>query len=205
MFALLPSDESGRPRTKLSGLRPVHAVRPGELFDGEHVYPDSGRIEPETTGRAEVTFFFPEHMAATLWPGKQLRVQEGGTLIGTLTVVDVRNAALDVRTATLGQAFGPEALAWSHWDGAAGGYGLSFNARPWIRRIAEEPLDATSVWATLWENLYHQGDIGWSTSTVCAPRRQLSLLAGLGVRYLGLAPIGLVRTMFTSTPEPNWL
>jgi hypothetical protein len=159
-FALHPPDGNGRPRAKLDGYRPDHEVRPGELNGGQHIYPGSGRIEPGTAGAVEVSFLFPAQMGAWLWPGKRVRVWEGATVVGTITVDEVLSAELDVRTATRDASFASDALGWSQWADARGGYQVPFDPRPLIHRVAASPLDATGVWGTLWEKLYHQGDIG---------------------------------------------
>lgn len=93
-FALRPPDGKRTPRAKVDGYLPNHQVRPSERHGGEPFYPASGRTEPGTAAAVEVSFLFPAQIGACLWPGKRLRVQEGETVVGIITVTAGRAAFL---------------------------------------------------------------------------------------------------------------
>ena len=160
LFSHDPPPRAGGARTRRDGLRPIHGLRPGEWFGGEHAYPDVGCSEPGTTVPVHVWLIAREHATACLWPGKRIVVREGATRIGEITVVEVTHPGLDARAATRGVPFTPEALTWPQWQGARGGSRAPYDPRPLIRRIAAAPMDAKGAWQALWENLYHEGEIG---------------------------------------------
>ena len=45
-----------------------------------------------------------------------------------------------------------------HWAGLQGGYRIPYDPRPALARLAAG--DSAAAWDALWENLYHQGDVG---------------------------------------------
>jgi hypothetical protein len=55
-------------------------------------------------------------------------------------------------------------LADPRWNGLKGGYGIPFDSRPALRRLADG--DAAVGWDELWLELYHQGDVGEASYAV---------------------------------------
>jgi hypothetical protein len=52
------------------------------------------------------------------------------------------------------------------WSGLRGGYGEPYDARNAIRRLSENDV---SAWDELWQELYHQGDVGEASyAALCA-------------------------------------
>lgn len=47
----------------------------------------------------------------------------------------------------------------ARWLDLTGGYRMSFDPRPLIKRL-ETDTDTTGVWQELWNELHHQGDVG---------------------------------------------
>jgi len=45
------------------------------------------------------------------------------------------------------------------WATLAGGYGVPYDPRPALLKLAAN-VDVASVWDELWNNLHHQGDVG---------------------------------------------
>jgi hypothetical protein len=165
ILATLSAQEGGRSRPWLPGLRPVHEVRPGTFTSGEHTYP-TDNVQPGSTSPVALRFFFPEVVEGALWVGKTLRVQEGARVTGHLTITHIHNAAMDRRRAPP-EPFHPGSFDGLRWATAAGAYGTPYDPRPSIARIAAG-RDVDLMWAKLWQELHHQGDIG-SASLLALP------------------------------------
>ena len=45
------------------------------------------------------------------------------------------------------------------WPSLAGGYGVPYDPRPALSKLASN-VDVASAWDELWNNLHHQGDVG---------------------------------------------
>jgi hypothetical protein len=45
-----------------------------------------------------------------------------------------------------------------HWTGLLAGYGVPYDPRPALGKLAAG--DAAAAWAELWQELHHQGDVG---------------------------------------------
>ena len=45
------------------------------------------------------------------------------------------------------------------WEALEGGYGIPYDPRPALARL-ERDSDLGPVWAELWENLHHEGEVG---------------------------------------------
>ena len=90
----------------------------------------------------------------------------------------------------------------TRWPELTGGYRMPYGSRPAIGG-----LTAGQGWAELWENLYHQGDVG-TASYVAAP-----LIADLGRAgpvadwnaYALVATIEEARRDTRNPPLPSWL
>ena len=50
-------------------------------------------------------------------------------------------------------------LSDEEWRALRGGYGVAFDPRPALR-VVRDGGDAAAAWTELWEELYHQGDLG---------------------------------------------
>jgi len=48
------------------------------------------------------------------------------------------------------------------WSTMTGGYKTLFDPRPLLRRLETES-DPTAVWRELWDELHHQGDVGYAS------------------------------------------
>ena len=45
------------------------------------------------------------------------------------------------------------------WVGLHGGYRIPYDPRPSLAKLLENPV-SFQHWSALWEDLYHQGDVG---------------------------------------------
>ncbi len=98
-------------------------------------------------------------------------------------------------------------LADPRWAGLTGGYGVPYDPRPALERLAVDG-NAEEAWTELWENLHHQGDIGSASyAAVCV----LADLLARGVRssdwngYAMAATIEMQRTAPGAAPPPDWI
>ena len=96
-FALLSSERGGRTGGVKSGYCPNHLVRDDYLAGGRHDYLDAEWVEPGESARAAVTFIGPVAFPDSMFPGRIVRVQEGGLVVGYLTVIEVYNEILQAQ------------------------------------------------------------------------------------------------------------
>ena len=79
----------------LSGYRPSHDFgKNGHLNDGMHEYPDGGRIEPGSFGRALIWLLAANENYGLLSVGDEFTVQEGNRVVGRGSITALRNAKL---------------------------------------------------------------------------------------------------------------
>ncbi len=91
-----PADQGGRRHPFLSGYRPNHdfGLR-GELNDATHWYPNSGDLQPGSTGPAQFWLLAPERQVGRLFVGMQFKVQEGARVVGLGVITSVVNPELE--------------------------------------------------------------------------------------------------------------
>ena len=102
LVTFLPTSEGGRQGPAFSGYRPNHLVLADYLTSGVHEYIDTDSVSPGESARTRITFITPEHYPHCVWPGRVIRVQEGGRLVGHAEVLQVFNPEL------LGEPSAPE-------------------------------------------------------------------------------------------------
>ena len=91
----LSTEEGGRKTAFLSGYRPTHNFgKNGHLNDGMHDYPEAGRIELGTTGRALITLLCPDENHGLLSIGGEFTVQEGSRIVGRGRITALLNSKL---------------------------------------------------------------------------------------------------------------
>jgi len=91
----LSASAGGRKSAMLSGYRPSHDFgKNGHLNDGMHEYPDGGRIEPGSSGRAFIWLLAADENYGLLSVGEKFTVQEGSRIVGRGRITALRNAKL---------------------------------------------------------------------------------------------------------------
>ena len=70
----------------MSGYRPQHTIHDNYQTSGIHTYLDRGTLEPGQSAPVAVHFITPQVYPRCLWEGRELSVQEGGRVVGRLTV-----------------------------------------------------------------------------------------------------------------------
>ena len=94
----LPTSEGGRRNPFFSGYRPTHDFgKNGELNDGMHDYPDSGRIDLGRSGRAIIWLLSPDRNEGMLRVGDAFTIQEGSRIVGSGKITSLPNATLQNR------------------------------------------------------------------------------------------------------------
>jgi hypothetical protein len=92
------------------------------------------------------------------------------------------------------------------WEKLQGGYRMPFDARPLLRKLSAGEDDA-STWSALWDELYHQGDVG--EASYAAVPHLVRICRQRGVLdwniYAIAAIIELARTEGTNPDVPDWL
>ncbi len=94
----------------------------------------------------------------------------------------------------------------SRWDGNAGGYGVPYDPRAALRRLATEPGEQ-AAWEELWEQLHHQGDVGLASYCAVPALAELSrhwVRAGWHPFALA-ATIEVERHLLRNPVVPDWL
>jgi hypothetical protein len=99
-------------------------------------------------------------------------------------------------------------LDWNDpkWQTLKGGYRVPFDPRPLLRQLEASPLDA-ALWDKLFQNLYHQGDIG-EASYASVPeiaRLIVECNAATWDPLNAVVAIELARTFPQNPPVPDWL
>lgn len=88
----LSTSEGGRSTPTASGYRPNHDFGlPDGLCNASHEYPHADLVYPGESVRALIYLRSPELQRGRLHPGFELKVQEGGRIVGFGTVVTVLN------------------------------------------------------------------------------------------------------------------
>jgi hypothetical protein len=92
------------------------------------------------------------------------------------------------------------------WASLKGGYGVPFDPRPTLLRLAEG-LDVQGAWSQLWDGLHHQGDVG-EVSYACVPHL-VRIHEARGKpdwnTYAIVATIDLARDRRRNPTVPSWL
>jgi hypothetical protein len=94
----------------------------------------------------------------------------------------------------------------NRWNNLKGGYKILFDPRPLLLKL-ESGSDIEAIWHDLWDELYHQGDIG-DASYAAVPYlvqiyRQRNKLDWN--TYAMVATIELARGQRDNPPLPEWL
>ncbi len=55
------------------------------------------------------------------------------------------------------------------WHGLEGGYRLKYDASIPLKKLEAKDGDVVRIWSELWENLYHQGDVGLASYAAVPP------------------------------------
>jgi hypothetical protein len=94
----------------------------------------------------------------------------------------------------------------ARWSNMTGGYKMPFDPRPLLRRLETEH-DTAKVWQELWEELYHQGDVG--DASFAAVPFLVRIYQERGVigwnTYALVAIIELARTEGKNPDVPEWV
>jgi hypothetical protein len=92
------------------------------------------------------------------------------------------------------------------WNEMHGGYHVPFDPRPCLEKRASE-TDSRPVWSALWQELYHQGDIGEASFAAVPHLVRIHRERGLGGwnTYAIVATIELARDAQDNLPIPSWL
>jgi hypothetical protein len=93
------------------------------------------------------------------------------------------------------------------WTGLEGGYRVPFDPRPLLLRLRDGD-DRSSVWPELWQELYHQGDVGVASYAALPQlcRIEVSRPEPDWQTYALVATICLARDATPSNPPiPAWL
>lgn len=162
MVVLLPTAAGGRSRPASSGYRPSHAILPEVLTTGQHDYQGATEVQPGSSATTLITLIAPDEYPGSLWPGKRIRVQEGGRVVGHAVVRRVLNPVL-APVPTPVQAGPSFALPINDpsWRTMEGGYRTPYDPRSALDRAgSDDEGERSSGWKELWENLHHQGDVG---------------------------------------------
>ncbi len=92
------------------------------------------------------------------------------------------------------------------WKSLKGGYRCIFNPLPLLRKLCDKPADG-KVWAKVWSELHHQGDVDSASYAIAA---RLIELRATGVRfdwnfYGFMCAVELERHNGRNPPLPEWL
>ena len=109
------------------------------------------------------------------------------------------NVAGDVRATTM-----PD-LGDDRWAQLTSGYRRAFDVRPLLRRVLAG--DDSSAWQELWEELYHQGDIGTASLAVVPHLVRVHAANELADwnTYAFVGAVELVRGVDLNPDVPAWL
>jgi hypothetical protein len=92
------------------------------------------------------------------------------------------------------------------WEEMTGGYKVPFDPRPLLQRLESEK-DIGPVWSELWQELYHQGDVG--EASFAAIPHIVRIYCERGVldynAYAMIAIIELARNRDQNPDVPQWL
>lgn len=77
-----------------NGYRPAHSVREDYLTTGVHNYYEIKCIAYGESAKGTIAFITPEAYPNCLWEGKELRIQEGGRVVGSAVITKIFNEML---------------------------------------------------------------------------------------------------------------
>jgi hypothetical protein len=92
------------------------------------------------------------------------------------------------------------------WNNLTGGYKTLFDPRPSLRKL-ESRQNTAAAWKELWDELYHQGDVGPASYAV-VPELVRIRRTGMGADwnlFAMVAIIDLARTESKNPEVPDWL
>ena len=94
----------------------------------------------------------------------------------------------------------------NRWSDLTGGYGTKFDPRP-LLALLETGNDTVTAWHRLWDELYHQGDVGEASYAAIPQLVRIHQMQGAinWNTYAIAAIIELVRPERENPPVPNWL
>ena len=92
------------------------------------------------------------------------------------------------------------------WNHLEGGYKMPFDPRPSLRKI-ESQQETAGAWKELWEELYHQGDVGGASYASIPELVRIHRSGGAADwnLYAIVAIIDLARTEPQNPEVPDWL
>lgn len=93
------------------------------------------------------------------------------------------------------------------WKDFEGGYGIKYDASFPLSQLEQEVENIESVWLELWENLYHQGDVGIASYAAISRISQIAKSQKL-LNYNPFAltvAIELARERGNNPSLPDWL
>ena len=98
------------------------------------------------------------------------------------------------------------ALEDARWTQLKGGYRVPYDVRPALSRL-ESGRDTAAVWEELWQELYHQGDVGEASYAAIPHLVRIHRLLGSGDwnTYAIAATVELARSAERNPPLPDWL
>jgi len=94
----------------------------------------------------------------------------------------------------------------SRFEGLRGAYGVPYDPRPAINRLASG-VDEAAAWDELWQHLYHQGGIGEAAYAAVPELVRVHRQRGVPDwrTYAFVATIELARDADGNPPLPDWL
>jgi hypothetical protein len=91
---LLPSEEGGRTKPVLSGMRPVHKLHDNYLSSGQHEFVGVAQAAPGETVSVLVWLVTPDVYPGCLWVGREIEVLEVPRVFAKLKITKVINPIL---------------------------------------------------------------------------------------------------------------
>lgn len=95
IVTFLSTEDGGRIGPAYSGYRPSHLVIDDYLTSGEHEYLDKDEVLPGESAKTNIWFITPEVYPHSMWIGKEIKVQEGGHIVGHAKVTRIFNKLLE--------------------------------------------------------------------------------------------------------------
>ena len=92
------------------------------------------------------------------------------------------------------------------WVGLHGGYRIPYDPRPTLAKLLEDPVSGHH-WSTLWEELYHQGDVGIASYAAMPTIAKIARLDSSGDwnPYALAVTIEDARSSPSNPELPTWL
>lgn len=92
------------------------------------------------------------------------------------------------------------------WNGLLGGYRIPYDPRPTLKELLNDP-GCDQLWLALWEDLYHQGDVGEASYASVSVLAQIASAdpAGDWNPYALAASIEQARWSGSNPSLPDWM